>query len=52
MEPVKFLTVTHIRHLNQVLYGIPQHFFINGKRGMGKSSFALYLKDYVEKNII
>ncbi|MDR3062597.1 MAG: hypothetical protein LBU40_00470 [Methanobrevibacter sp.] len=36
-------------YLNQSAHGIPQHFFIFGKRGMGKTSLAGYFKDYSER---
>ena len=40
-----------IRYLPKVINtGIPQHFFITGKRGMGKTSFVKYVGDKVEKD--
>ena len=38
-----------LNYLKQAEFGIPQHFFINGKRGMGKSSFAKYIAFMAEK---
>ena len=42
-EGRKQLIEEYLLFLNQSTYGNPQHLFINGKRGMGKSSFADYL---------
>ena len=40
-----------IRYLPKVVNkGIPQHFFITGKRGMGKTSFVKYIGNFAEDN--
>ena len=40
-----------IRNIPKVIHtGIPQHFFITGKRGMGKTSFAKYVSRVAEDN--
>ena len=40
-----------IRYLPKVINtGIPQHFFITGKRGMGKTSFGKYVSSIAEDN--
>lgn len=39
----------YTRYINQSVYGDSQHFFITGKRGMGKSSLASYLKECAKK---
>ena len=41
---------TILRYLPRVInQGIPEHFFIIGKRGMGKTSFIQYVASIVEK---
>ena len=41
---------TILRYLPRVInQGIPEHFFITGKRGMGKTSFIQYVASIVEK---
>ncbi|MDR0912667.1 MAG: ATP-binding protein [Methanobrevibacter sp.] len=39
----------YLPYLYQSSKSIPQHFFISGKRGMGKTSLANYFKDIAEK---
>ena len=40
-----------IRYLPKVINkGIPEHFFITGKRGMGKTSFVKYIGNFAEDN--
>ena len=40
-----------IRSIPKVIHtGVPQHFFITGKRGMGKTSFAKYVSRVAEDN--
>lgn len=40
-----------IRNIPKVIHtGVPQHFFITGKRGMGKTSFAKYVSRVAEDN--
>ena len=42
---------TILRYLPRVIQqGIPEHFFITGKRGMGKTSFIQYVASIVEKD--
>ncbi|MDR0912533.1 MAG: ATP-binding protein [Methanobrevibacter sp.] len=48
VDPNKFKgrieNITEVtRYLKQVVNGNPQHLFLTGKRGMGKSSFARYI---------
>ena len=41
---------TMLRYLPRVIQqGIPEHFFITGKRGMGKTSFVQYVANMAEK---
>lgn len=39
-----------IRYFPAVVNGKPQHFFITGKRGMGKTSLAHFISNYAENN--
>lgn len=42
---------TIIRYLPRVIkQGIPEHFFITGRRGMGKTSFIQYVASIAEKD--
>ena len=38
----------YIRYLDLAVYGKPQHFYLHGKRGVGKSSVASYLMEYTK----
>ncbi|WP_297898247.1 ATP-binding protein [Methanobrevibacter sp.] len=54
VEPEKFegrknIIEKNLPFLNQAANGIPTHFFIKGKRGMGKTSLASYFKDIAER---
>ena len=47
-------TITKIlRNVGNVIQGNPQHFFLTGKKGMGKTSVAYFVKEYLNysKNI-
>jgi len=37
------------RYMPSVISGNPQHFFVTGKRGMGKTSLAKYVKNLAQK---
>ena len=39
-----------LKYFPGVINGNPQHFFITGKRGMGKTSLANFVRDFAEKN--
>lgn len=39
-----------VRYFPAALHGKPQHFFITGKRGMGKTSLAHFISNYAENN--
>ena len=39
-----------LKYFPAVRHGNPQHFFVMGKRGMGKTSLANFISDYVSKN--
>lgn len=41
-----------IRALGQINLGKPQYIFLSGEYGIGKSSFAGFIRDYAEKNSI
>ena len=42
---------TILRYLPRVIQqGIPEHFFVTGKRGMGKTSFVQYVANIAEKD--
>ena len=38
----------YTRHLASAINGQPQHFYLNGNRGVGKSSVATYLLEYAK----
>ena len=59
VSPDKFMgrkkTIEHIlRHVTPAIKGQTQHFFLTGKRRMGKTSLTDFVKDYVDysKNMI
>lgn len=39
-----------LKYFSSVKSGNPQHFFITGKRGMGKTSLANFISDFASKN--
>ena len=39
-----------LKYFPAVRSGNPQHFFITGKRGMGKTSLANYISDFAHNN--
>ncbi|KZX14100.1 ATP-binding protein [Methanobrevibacter filiformis] len=54
VDPEKFegrkeVIETYLPYFNQASQGRPLHFFITGKRGMGKTSLASYFKDMAER---
>ena len=54
VEPERFegrekIIEKNLPFLNQAASGCPTHFFIKGKRGVGKTSLASYFKDIAEK---
>lgn len=41
-----------LRYLNKAEKGDVQHYFITGKKGMGKSSLARYVQDFVQDKMV
>ena len=39
-----------LKYFPSLRNGNPQHFFITGKRGMGKTSLAILISDFASKN--
>lgn len=39
-----------LKYFPSIKHGNPQHFYITGKRGMGKTSLAKYISDFASKN--
>lgn len=39
-----------LKYFPAIKHGNPQHFYITGKRGMGKTSLAKYISDFASKN--
>ena len=39
-----------LKYFPAITSGNPQHFFITGKRGIGKTSLAKFISDYAKKN--
>ena len=46
-------TLNHIlRYFSNVFKGRTQHFYLTGKRRMGKTSIIMFLKDYMNSSIL
>lgn len=41
-----------LRYLNKAEKGDVQHYFITGKKGMGKTSLARYVQDFVQDKMV
>ena len=48
LEGRKQILTGFIKYFDLALHGQPQHFYLYGNRGVGKSSIATYLKEYAK----